>query len=191
MEFAVLGWPPDGPTLDLDHEQFAYAGKFVMSETGKAVAREGSEDEALIAAVAFSPDRTDAETLRLRYVTVREDRRGEGIGPRLLRFVTERALDQTFDREFETVVIAVNNPYAYEAAYRAGFGYTGESTGIAELELVAPPADRSDAGRYAAGLAEIADRDLPAPVASFVSRTRQTGPPAVVEGEPPAENSDR
>ncbi|MUV90296.1 GNAT family N-acetyltransferase, partial [Halapricum sp. CBA1109] len=39
MEYALLGWADDGPTLRLDHERFAYAGKFVMSATGKAVAR--------------------------------------------------------------------------------------------------------------------------------------------------------
>ncbi|ERH03826.1 MAG: hypothetical protein J07HR59_00951, partial [Halorubrum sp. J07HR59] len=37
MEFTVLGWPPEAPTLRLDFRTFAYAGKFVMSTTGKAV----------------------------------------------------------------------------------------------------------------------------------------------------------
>ena len=44
MEYVLLGWPPDGPTLRLDHRRFAYAGKFVMSTTGKAVVRR-AEDE--------------------------------------------------------------------------------------------------------------------------------------------------
>jgi GNAT superfamily N-acetyltransferase len=40
MEFALLGWPEDGPTLRLDYRRFSYAGKFVMSTTGKAVVRD-------------------------------------------------------------------------------------------------------------------------------------------------------
>jgi len=127
MECILLGWPPDGPTLSLDHERFAYAGKFVMSATGKAVARE----DGTVGAVAFSADRTDETCLRLRYVTVRDDRRGEGIGPRLLRFVSERAREHGY----ESVRIAVNNPFAYEACSRAGFAFTGQETGLAELVL--------------------------------------------------------
>ena len=37
MEFALLGWPEDGHSLRLDYREFAYAGKFVMTSTGKAV----------------------------------------------------------------------------------------------------------------------------------------------------------
>ena len=173
MEFTVLGWPPDGPTLDLDHERFAYARKFVMSDTGKAVAR---EDGTLLAAVAFSPDRTDRDCLRLRYVTVRDDRRGEGIGPRLLRFTADSAADRGFD----DVVIAVNNPYAFEAAYRAGFVYTGESTGVAELVLADATGEDRSAATYRVGLAEFATRDLPEAVEAFLTRTRQSGPPEPV-----------
>ena len=39
MEFEILGDEADGPTLELDYREFAYAGKFVMSSTGKSVAR--------------------------------------------------------------------------------------------------------------------------------------------------------
>ena len=87
----MLGWPPDGPTLRLDYRRFSYAGKFVMSNTGKAVVRDPGEtsdreyDDAVLAAVAFNDDRTDSSTLWLRYVTVRNDRRGEGLGPQLCR----------------------------------------------------------------------------------------------------------
>lgn len=131
IECDLLGWPPDGPKLRLDYRQFSYAGKFVMTNTGKAVARDDGE---VVAAVAFNEDRTDPDTLWLRYVTVRQDRRGEGIGPRLCRFVRDRAIERGYDR----LRIAVNNPFAYEALYRSGFGYTGEQTGIAELVLEYP-----------------------------------------------------
>lgn len=173
MEYAVLGWPESGPTVRLDHEAFAYAGKFVVSGTGKAVAR---EDGRVVGAAAFDPDRTDETTLVIRYVTVRRDRQGEGIGPRLLRLVADRATD----RGFSTVRIAVNNPHAYEASYRAGFGFTGDRTGIAEVVLV----DRSRADRdpkaYRRGYEAFADRDLPDDVSEFVDRHREGDPPAVV-----------
>jgi GNAT superfamily N-acetyltransferase len=171
MEYVVLGWPPDAPTLDLHHERFAYAGKFVVSDTGKAVARDAGET---VAAVAFSPDRTDERTLRLRYVTVRRDRQGEGVGPRLCRLVANRATG----RGFTTVLIAVNNPFAYVAAYRAGFAYTGETTGMAELLLEAG-ADRGRE-RYAAGLGRFADRDLPAAAREFVEEKREAPVPEPV-----------
>ena len=172
MNFELLGWPDDGPTLALDHEHFAYAGKFVMSNTGKAVAREDGE---ILAAVAFNADRTDDRTLWLRYVTVRDDRRGDGIGPRLCAFVRDRALD----RGFEALRIAVNNPFAFEALHRAGFGYTGETTGIAELVLAyPPPADRS--ARYREGLRQFRDRERSESEANFLDRTLGTEPPEPV-----------
>jgi len=171
MEYALLGWPPDGPTLELDYRSFSYAGKFVMSSTGKAV---GRSDGAIVGAVAFNEDRTDETTLWFRYVTVREDRRGEGIGPELLAF----ALDCAARRGYEQVKIAVNNPFAYQAAYRAGFGFTGETTGIAELVL-AWPADRSRQ-TYQAGLDRYRDRDLSTAEADFLDRHRLEGPPETV-----------
>jgi GNAT superfamily N-acetyltransferase len=171
MEFVVLGWPPDGPTLDLDHERFAYAGKFVMSSTGKAVARAGTE---LVGAVAFSPDRTDADTLRLRYVTVRRDSQGAGIGSRLLRFVADRASEGRYARS----VIAVNNPAAYVAAYRAGFAYTAEQTGMAELVLADDVARTQS--RYRAGLDAVLERDLPAETRTLAEEKRAGGLPEPV-----------
>ena len=179
MEYELLGWPDDGPTLRLDYEQFSYAGKFVMSTTGKAVIRrrdgevstdDSSYDRDVLAAVAFDADRTDHSTLRCRYITVCRDRRGEGLGPRLLRFVADHALE----RGYERVSIAVNNPYAYEAAYRAGFAYTGETTGLAELVCAFPPDDGSRQ-RYQTGLDRYRDRDLTANEKEFLA-TREAPP---------------
>lgn len=169
MEFELLGWSDDGPTLQLDYEQFSYAGKFVMSSTGKAVVRDG---RSVVAAAAFDPDRTDEATLRIRYVTVRSDRRGEGIGARLLRTLRDRACDRGFDR----VVIAVNNPFAYEAASKAGFGYTGERTGLAERVMAWPNDARED--RYREGIESYRGRDLSTEEREFID-ARESPPPVV------------
>ena len=104
MEFALLGWPPDSPTLHLDYRRFAYAGKFVVGSTGKAVVQAGEKrdseyDDHVLAAASFSPDRTDDDCLCIRYVTVRDDRQGEGLGARLLAFVALPVL-----AGFQTVV---------------------------------------------------------------------------------------
>jgi GNAT superfamily N-acetyltransferase len=191
METVLLGWPPDGPTIRLDYRRFSYAGKFVMSNTGKAVVRatgsEGStavSDPAetfddVLAAVAFNADRTDSETLWLRYVTVRNDRRGDGLGPKLCAFVADRAVD----RDYETLRIAVNNPFAYEALYRAGFEFTGRETGLAELVL-ARPADDASMDRseetYQAGLDRYRTRDLSDEETAFLERKRDSSLPAPV-----------
>ncbi|WP_128477975.1 GNAT family N-acetyltransferase [Halorussus pelagicus] len=201
MEYAVLGWPDDGPQLRLDHREFSYAGKFVMSNTGKAVVRDDEgrarptrqsetgtaaesdapdrdwvEDDRIIAAVAFNEDRTDPETAWLRYVTVRQDRRGAGVGARLCRFATERLRE----RGYERVRIAVNNPFAYHALYKAGFGYTGEETGLAELVLVSP-GDRS-AERYRTGLDAYRERDdLGDAERDFLAAKADAGPPEIID----------
>jgi len=172
VEFELLGGPEAGITLELDHREFAYAGKFVMSDTGKTVAR---TDGDIVGAVAFSPDRSDASVVRLRYVTVREDRRGEGIGARLLRFTADR-----LSTPYDTVMIAVNNPVAYRSCYRAGFQSTGTERGIAELDLRYEPAGERDETRYEAGLAVFATRELPADQRECLERSRRTGPPPVV-----------
>nr|WP_277410189.1 GNAT family N-acetyltransferase [Natrinema longum] len=175
----MLAWPPDGPKLRLDHERFSYAGKFVMTNTGKAVAR--ADDGRLVAAVAFNEDRTDDDVLWLRYVTVDRDRRGEGIGPALCRRVRDRALERGYGR----LRIAVNNPYAYEALYRTGFVYTGETTGIAELILEYPTPDDhgtaawTDRERYQAGLEEYRDRGLSEAEEQFLESRREAEPPAL------------
>ncbi len=185
MEHALLGWPAEGPTLRLDHRAFSYAGKFVMSNTGKAVVRDSEPasdrkddefDRGILAAVAFNEDRTDPSVLWLRYVTVRHDRRGEGLGPRLCRFVADRAAAREYDR----LRIAVNNPFAYEALYRSGFRYTGERTGLAELVLErpasTPAADRSQRA-YQDGLDEYRTRDLSGDEEAFLERKRGRAPP--------------
>lgn len=200
----LIGWPPDGPTLGLDHERFAYAGKFVMSNTGKAVARDPGAGDVL-AAVAFNADRTDETTLWLRYVTVRADRRGDGVGPRLLAFVRDRALA----RGYERLQIAVNNPFAYEALAKIGFSFEGETTGIAELVLVYEPTVEAPAGevtaeettsdgttsdettraapvdaeRYRRGLAAFRgrERDLSDDEAAFVAEKLERGPPERID----------
>lgn len=187
MEFALLGWPPDAPTLRLDYRRFAYAGKFVRGSTGTAVVRDGERgdgeyDDHLLAAASFDPDRTDADRLVIRYVTVRDDRQGEGIGAKLLAFVAARAADGGYDR----VRIAVNNPAAYVAAHRAGFAFTGAETGVAEL-VCERPADRSaavDADAYRDGLARYRDRGLDAEALASLDEKRAAGPPTVVD--PPA-----
>jgi GNAT superfamily N-acetyltransferase len=192
VRYAVLGGPDDGPTLLLDWESFSYAGKFVMSNTGKAVAYEGSpiderdgwppgareaDDpvEDVVGAVSFNEDRTDDRTAWLRYVTVRDDRRGDGVGARLCAFVADRLLEEGYDR----VRIAVNNPFAYEALQKAGFGFTGEETGIAELVLERPCPDR--AASYQDGLDRYRERDLSAEEKSFLDRKRRQSPPSRVE----------
>lgn len=189
-EPSILGWPDDEPQLRLDYRRFSYAGKFVMSNTGKAVIRaadgaalgDDSDDEwddNVLAAVAFNADRTDPGRLWLRYVTVRGDYRGEGLGPRLCAVVAERAATRNYDR----VRIAVNNPFAYEALYRAGFAFTGEETGLAELTLERPtehPADRP-AATYREGLGQYAGRNLSDAEQEFLRRKLNDGPPALVE----------
>ncbi|MFB6299056.1 MAG: GNAT family N-acetyltransferase [Halobacteriales archaeon] len=172
MEYSVLGGPDAGPTLRLDHRNFSYAGKFVMSNTGKAVA---CEDDAIIAAAAFNRDRTDDGVVWLRYITVRADRRGEGIGARLAAFLCDQ-LDAIADR----FRIAVNNPFAYEAMYKAGFNYTGERTGIAEVVLEYP-ADPTPTA-YREGLTLFTDREgLDQTERAFIHRKRERGPPDRIE----------
>ena len=187
MEYAVLGDADGGPKLRLDHREFSYAGKFVMSNTGKAVAREGGdsggddeedgdEEDGIVAAVAFNEDRTDPATAWLRYVTVRDERRGEGVGARLARFAAAELRDRGYDR----VKIAVNNPFAYHALYKAGFAYTGEQTGLAELVLVRP--GEHDTDRYRSGLDAYRERDDLAPEErSFLAAKADAEPPDVLD----------
>ncbi len=204
MEFAIVGWPDEGATLRLDYRAFAYAGKFVIGAPGKAVWRtpDGSPavptfepDEPLpetvdpdgferdvLGAVSFSPDRTDATCCRLRYVTVHRARRGEGLGPRLIT----RLVPRLAERGYETVRIAVNNPFAYEACYKTGFAYDGEQTGVAELELSrlasAPHPDHADPERYRAGLDRFRDRDVDGAVRAFLDDRLEAEPPAIEDG---------
>ena len=205
MEPRLLGWAEEGPTLRLDHRRFSYAGKFVMSNTGKAVIgasdradrdepsvseppdesispgdghnADGEYDTDVLAAVAFNGDRTDPGVLWLRYVTVRDDLRGEGLGPRLCRFLARCGADRGYDR----LRIAVNNPFAYQALYRAGFSFTGKTTGIAELVLERPAAkpaeDRSET-TYQEGLDAYRARNLSTGERTFLDRRRGCPPPS-------------
>lgn len=201
MEFALLGWPEADPTLRLDFREFSYAGKFVMSNTGKAVARDpggprvapptvdadiersepGSEDDPferdIVAAAAFNEDRTDPGVLWIRYITTRHDRRGEGIGARLAAFVAEFAERQGYRR----CRIAVNNPFAYHALYKAGFVYTGRETGLAELVLERP--GQRDAATYQCGLDTFRtdeDRNLSSDERLFLDRKAGNAAPELV-----------
>jgi len=171
MEFALLGWPEDDHPLRLDYREFAYAGKFVMTSTGKAVIG----DDGVVAAAAFDEDRTDPATLCVRYITVRQDRQGEGLGPLLLRFVRERATERGYDR----LTIGVNNPFSYQAAYRAGFCFTGVEQGLAELTLEWP-GDRSPE-RYREGLAVFRQRELSEDEETFLAEKLGGDPPRTVD----------
>lgn len=179
MDVEILGWPDDAVTLDLDHREFSYAGKFVMSRTGKAVV---TNDGDYLAAASFSEDRTDADAMWIRYITVRRDLRGGGIGSRLAAGLRHR-----FERAgYGTVRIAVNNPYAFEAMSRAGFGFTGETTGLSALRLssTVPPEKR-----YQVALSRFDGRtDLEAAERAFLERRRKQGPPTALE--PPVEWTD-
>jgi len=128
MEFALLGWPVDEPRLRLDYRRFSYAGKFVTGSSGIAVVRgelptdygepstppkstgdslpplpdglnESEFVDGILAAVAFNADRTDPDTLWLRYLTVRTDLRGSGLalGPRLAVFISDHAAAGGYD----------------------------------------------------------------------------------------------
>jgi GNAT superfamily N-acetyltransferase len=186
-DYAVLGWADEGPTLRLDYRAFAYAGKFVMSATGKAVVHERggepTDPDDVLAAAAFDADRTDERTLKIRYLTVRQDTRGGGLGARLAAFVAARAAERGFDH----VAIGVNNAFSYEALYKAGFAWTGEESGLAELVLARPagrPADRDsdpDGERYRAGLDRFRERDdLDDAEREFLDARTGADPPALV-----------
>jgi GNAT superfamily N-acetyltransferase len=171
MEFVIVGWPPNGPKLELDWRRFPYAGKFVMTSTGKAVAR---DDGDIVGAIAFNEDRTDEERAWIRYVTVRKDLRGEEIGSRLTAAVAARLLER-----YETVRTGANNPFSYQSFYKAGFEFTGETTGMAELVLDRP-GDRS-VERYRAGLRRYAERDLSDDEDAFIASHLDADPPAVLD----------
>jgi len=176
MDVVVCGDVDGGPSLRLDHEAFAYAGKFVMTNTGKALARERGS---VIGAAAFNRDRTDETVGWIRYVTVRERKRGEGIGPLLLDRLAEHMLNRDGSPDaFARVRIAVNNPFAYEAAYKVGFAYAGERTGLAELVLERP--GNGDSEAYRRGIDLFAKRsDLNGAERRFVSSRRAADPPEV------------
>lgn len=192
VEYEVLGGPGDdgggGPRLRLDHERFAYAGKFVTGRTGKAVAR---EDGVVLAAAAFDRDRTDPSVARIRYVTVRDDRRGEGVGPKLLAFLAGRLVEDGGRGPpgeagvgilggTRRVLIAVNNAFAFEAAYKAGFCYTGERTGLEELVLSFPCDERDRS--YRLGISVLGQRDRVTEAERvFLDDRRSADPPRTIQ----------
>jgi len=148
-------------------------------------------DDSVLAAVAFNADRTDPETLWLRYLTVRRELRGSGLqlGPRLAAFLTDQAAEQGY----KTVRIAVNNVFSYHALFKAGFAYTGRETGLAELVLERPaaePATQSTAN-YQAGLERFGDRtELSDAEKAFIKNWSDAAPPAVVAAVDAADDSE-
>ena len=202
MEFALLGWAEADPTVRLDYRRFSYAGKFVTGGTGVAVIRGESDDSAaeseslaslpdgvaesdfaddILAAITFSPDRTEPSTLKIRYLTVRDDLRGDGqqLGPKLVTFLTSRAAAAGYDR----IAIAVNNAFSYHALYKAGFTYTDRETGLAELVLARPigePAVASQSG-YQRGLDVFREREgLSAAETEFLAAHTDAVPPRLL-----------
>lgn len=172
MEFVFLGWPADGPQLRLDYRVFPYAGKFVMTTTGKTIAREG---ELVCGAVCFNEDRTTPDRSWIRYVTVRRGRRGERVGPRLVSATTKHL----HEAGYSAVAIAVNNPYAYVAMHRAGFGFSGDTTGIAEVVLTTAAA--REPARFRAGMAVLCAQARPDPPAlEYVAQWMRRDPPDLV-----------
>ena len=210
MEFALLGWPVDEPRLRLDYRRFSYAGKFVTGKAGIAVVRgelpadyelsaghestpsdslpplpdglsESEFVDGVLAAVAFNADRTDPDTLWLRYLTVRNDLRGSGLalGPRLAAFISYHAATEGY----ETVRIAVNNVFSYHALYKSGFVFTGHETGIAELVLERPAAERAErsTATYQRGLDRFREREgLSTAEREFLAAHETAEPPEMV-----------
>ena len=135
----------------------------------------------ILAAIAFSPDRTDRSTLKIRYLTVRDDCRGDGqqLGPRLVAFLTSKAAAAGYDR----IAIAVNNVFSYHALYKAGFTYTDRETGLAELVLDRPigePAVASQSG-YQRGLNVFREREgLSAAETEFLAAHTDAVPPELL-----------
>ena len=136
--------------------------------------------DAILAAIAFSPDRTDSSTLKIRYLTVRDDLRGSGqqLGPQLVGFLTARAA-----AGYDRIAIAVNNVFSYHALYKAGFTYTDRETGLAELVLARPtgtPAVASLSG-YQRGLNVFREREgLSAAEREFLAAHDDAEPPPVL-----------
>ena len=213
MEFVILGWPVDEPTLRLDYRRFSYAGKFVTGNGIAVVRGEAPEDhhsptsadlpdlpatlsesdfvDGILAAVAFNTDRTAPDTLWLRYLTVRHDLRASGLqlGPRLAAFLTARAAE----KGYTTARIAVNNAFSYHALYKAGFASTGRETGLAELILERPTAEPADqsTSTYQAGLDTFGDRtELSDTETAFISKYSNAEPPDLVAAVNASDHTD-
>jgi GNAT superfamily N-acetyltransferase len=191
MEYAVVSTPDDALGMRLDWTRFAYAGKFVMPSTGKAVAAadgiledptwppdpRDADAPGVLAAVSFNRDRNDPHSAWLRFVTVRDDQRGQGVGPRLCAMTADWLLTE-FD--VGCVRIAVNNAFAFVALHKAGFGWTGETTGLRE-RVLERPAPAAGASRFQSGLRGYLDADATDAERAFVESRLARGPPAHVD----------
>lgn len=173
LTYSLLGLPSEEPTLEVSHEEFAYAGNFRLPDTGKTVV---NTDDRLLGIAAFNDERTAGNRGRIRYVSIRRNARGEGLGPRLLRFTGERLADH-----YASLAMAVNNPIAYEAAYRAGFISTGRETGVSEIVLTYRPDRDPSIEDYRAGFERFAAEDLPDEQRAILDRYATESPPSVVE----------
>lgn len=170
MHVEFRGSPSGGPAVSLDHTDFRYAGKFQMTTTGKALL---FDSDTCMGITAFSTDRTCENRIWLRYVSVHDDYQARGIGPRFLRTTAIELLDQG-----ESIRIAVNNPFAYQAAYKAGFVYTRKQTGIAELILEHPGIRSNET--YLEGLNTFQDASHLSPrEQSYIAEKRTKAPPPV------------
>ena len=170
----------DAPAVESDDEPAADTETESMASLPEGVAESDFADD-IFAAITFSPDRTDPSTLKIRYLTVRDDLRGDGqqLGPRLVAFLTSRAAAAGYDR----IAIAVNNAFSYHALYKAGFTYTDQETGLAELVLDRPigePAVGSQSG-YQRGLDVFREREgLSAAETEFLSEHGDAVPPRLL-----------
>jgi predicted acetyltransferase len=147
MEFVVMGDLEGGPSIFLEEKKFSYAGKFVMKDTGKIV---GKIEGDIIAAASFNFDRTDKKIAWIRCISIRKDKRREGIGHNLILYITKKIVGGVP----VCVRVAVNNPIAYDTFYKAGFEYTGNEVGLCELILEYPKNQTYDMYRKGAEIFE-------------------------------------
>jgi len=170
----------DAPAVESDDETAADTGPESVASLPDGVEPSDFADDVL-AAITFSPDRTDPSTLKIRYLTVRDDCRGDGqqLGPQLVAFLTSKAAAAGYDR----IAIAVNNTFSYHALYKAGFTYTDRETGLAELVLdrpIAEPAVASQSG-YQRGLDVFREREgLSASETEFLADHGDVAPPGLL-----------
>jgi hypothetical protein len=170
----------DAPAVDSDDETATNTDPESMASLPDGVA-ESEFADGVLAAITFSPDRSDSSTLKIRYLTVRDDLRGDGkqLGPQLVAFLTSKAAVANYDR----IAIAVNNAFSYHALYKAGFTYTDRETGLAELVLDRPigePAVASQSG-YQRGLDVFREREgLSTAETEFLDAYDDADPPSLL-----------
>jgi hypothetical protein len=186
----------EAPPLELPAAQFAYAGQYRMRRYGKAVLTHRpdrpTQAAEIIAAVTTDRHRRHRDRLVVRRVDVRRDARGQGWGPALLQAVLPAAAAA----DFHTAQINVNNPFAYIAVSKAGFVWTGRTTGLAELIMIRPT-DRPCTpthGRFIAGLSLYRRRLSPAGrrlIARYRRRDAALGSPRAVDEMIPAHHTSQ